>query len=456
MSEDRLKNLILEAWKDHSSSIRAKAGDGPLINTIDDSRLNAIEVVKIIMHNFLKGDFDLQEFKIALDSYNKHNNLWGFTAKLGQMYFNQIIKSNEGSLAKLSEMLKDLITEPKNLKDALNRIDTLETFTQSIYSKSKDKHSAPYPGAVGYFLSYFWQIYNHKKWPILYNTLVNAFRELGMWDEKKTQKETYEAYYHCYNELVKVIEEHEDRRVGYWEIEHAFWNYKPKPVPAQNSENELTTEVRAQFRPEPILIADKKVEVQSATRQRVQVAAQMDTGNVREYLIPRLNPLLDGFEEGSDAHYGELITEVFAQMGFQTEMCTQDAMRDAMAIVRLREENIAFVLDACSDSEVFFKENDRRMVKEYINDKISLLRREGYKKICYLLVAPGFRETDSEFSSYIEWNTEIRKTTLISTNALLYLMAYKFRNRTALYELMEKMARFPQLVQENIAEELSA
>jgi hypothetical protein len=137
MFNEKLKKQILEVWNNYVSTVRTeKDEEGNPVNKIDDSRLYAIEVVKIIINNFLKGDFNVQEFKNALDSYNKHNNLWGFSAKFGQLYFNQLIKANEGNLEKLNLMLKDLITEPKNLRDALSKIDTLEKFTLSIYSKS--------------------------------------------------------------------------------------------------------------------------------------------------------------------------------------------------------------------------------------------------------------------------------------------------------------------------------
>ena len=176
MSEAHLRSQILEVWNEHVLTVNSeKNSEGRAGNNIDDSRTYAIEVVKIIIHNFMKGDFDVNDFRTALDSYNKHNNLWGFTAKLGQMYFNQMIKHNENSLDKLQTTLKELITEPKNLRDALLKIDTLEKMTIAIYTKAKDKHNAPYPGAVGFFLSYFWQIKNHKKWPILYSNLISSF-----------------------------------------------------------------------------------------------------------------------------------------------------------------------------------------------------------------------------------------------------------------------------------------
>jgi hypothetical protein len=58
--------------------------------------------------------------------------------------------------------------------------------------------------------------------------------------------------------------------------------------------------------------------------------------------------------------------------------------------------------------------------------------------------------------SYINWNTDIRKATLLSTEALLYMLAYKLKHRHKLMSLVERIAGFSQVVSSaNIAAELS-
>lgn len=451
MFNEKLKKQIIEVWNSYVSTVRTeKDEEGNPINNIDDSRLYAIEVVKIIMHNFLKGDFNVQEFKNALDSYNKHNNLWGFSAKFGQLYFNQLIKANEGNMEKLNLMLKDLITEPKNLRDALSKIDTLEKYTLSIYSKSKDKHNAPYPGAVGYFLSYFWQMYNHQKWPILYNTLLSSFKELGVWEDFKTQKETYENYYRVYNEIKDTVEDTSTKIITFWEIEHAFWNYKSKPVsePYLAPKNEQQQVPKAQTGAEVAPVAEEVV--------RQPVSELID---IRDYVIPKLSRFLDNqvpAERSSDGaqDFGQLVTEAFAQLDFKVELSAAGSTYGPYAVLKLREENIAFLVDAAENSATYF-EKDRRMVKSYVGDFCNDLKKEGYKKIGYFVVSNQFAGQHQDFVSYIQWNTDIKKMTLISAEALLYLLAYKIKHRVALPDLMEKISGFPMhLSAHNIALEL--
>jgi len=472
MSEAHLRSQILEVWNEHVSTVNSeKNSEGRAGNNIDDSRTYAIEVVKIIIHNFMKGDFDVNDFRTALDSYNKHNNLWGFTAKLGQMYFNQMIKHNENSLDKLQTTLKELITEPKNLRDALLKIDTLEKMTIAIYTKAKDKHNAPYPGAVGFFLSYFWQIKNHKKWPILYSNLISSFKELGIWEEHKTQKATYEAYISVYNRVKGIIEEIADREVTYWEVEHALWNFKfkpealsyvaelipsPKPEQSKAMVQELDkVEEAEQIEPDAPNSEPFVEEISQGQNDRVM--ASKEAINYQEYLMPRLGRLLNNgyVQNDPENSFSALVLEAFSQLDFQVEELDQNKEKNAYAVLKFREENIAIILDAHPSSADFQKENDRRIVKEYISDNLKALNKEGYKKVTYILVSNHFTDLYNSFVSYINWNTDVKKTLLISTEAILYILAYKLKKKQGIYPILDRFGSFASHIHiSNVAAEL--
>lgn len=453
MFNEKLKKQIIEVWNHHVSTIRTeKDEEGNAINNIDDSRLHAIEVVKIIMRNFLKGDFNVVEFKNALDTYNKHNNLWGFTTRMGQMYFNLLIKSNEGNMDKLSQMLKELIVEPRNLRDALSKIDTLEKFSQGIFSKAKDKHNAPYPGAVGYFLSYFWQMYNPQKWPILYTTLLSSFKELGVWEDQKSQKETYEAYYRVYNEIKDTIEEVSTRIVTFWDVEHAMWNFKVKPVHkpyVAPKSNEI---------PAP---AAKTVEAVKVVNELHETKTPDESINIREYIIPRLSRLLDEEQKQAEVNAAQpdfktMVAETFAQLDFEVQTLDTTGYANPCLLLKFREENIAFLVDAYESSASYF-DIDRRIVKDYLGAQCQSLKREGYKKIGYFVVCKQFESQHHDFISYIQWNTEVKKMTLLSAEALLYILAYKIKHRSPLISLVEKVSGFSmQVGTHNIANELDS
>jgi hypothetical protein len=443
MLDEEAKKQIAEIWRNHvASNSTGFDKEGVLINNIDDSRLYAIEVVKIIIHNFMKGDFNIHDFKTSLDSYNKHNNLWGFTAKLGQMYFNQLIQANESNIEKLTTLLKDAITEPKNLKDALSKIESLEKLTTAIYNKSRDKHNAPYPGAVGFFLSYFWQIHNHQKWPILYNSLINSYVEMGIWKEHRTQKETYEFYYNLTGDLKDLVKTTTGTEVSNWDIEHAFWNYKNKPKPLSVSmpskaEAQYSTSTTAELKSvkeaevKEVREVKEVKEVKEVREREVQFTEAFD---IREYLLPRLTRLLDYENQeaaGTPGHvpYEELVAESFSQLDFDVKVLEQGRRRNPYAQLKFREENIAFIIDANANSKDYFEQNDERMIKEYLKEQCKELKKEGFKKVGFIFISRSFEPSHQEFVNFITWNTNIKKVILLTSDALLYLLAYKNKNK---------------------------
>ena len=136
MIAETTQKKIVKIWNDFlKSNKKVYDKKGILIKDIDESRIDSIKDIKDILNVFMSGDYSVNEFKTALDSYNKRNNYWGFTAAKGQMFFNQLTKTNESSLDKLTDLLKEVIVEPINLEDALGKIDKLEKFSNSIFKR---------------------------------------------------------------------------------------------------------------------------------------------------------------------------------------------------------------------------------------------------------------------------------------------------------------------------------
>ena len=175
MISSSAKDRIIAIWNKYASSDRVVHDTkGNPINDVDGARLKAIEDIKKLIRDFLNDDLTIQEFKTSLDGYNKRNNLWGFTAAKGQMFFNLLVNASD-SISTLTSLLKQSITEPINLEDAKNKLDEFEKFVRKVYEKGEDKRRLPKPGSTNYFLSYFWQIHDPVKWPVHYSSLVNSF-----------------------------------------------------------------------------------------------------------------------------------------------------------------------------------------------------------------------------------------------------------------------------------------
>ncbi len=115
---------------------------GKEIPKIEESRIQAIFELKRLIKQFIEDNLDLMSFKTNIDSFNKKNNLWGFTATKGQMFFNQLVKYSPDDVhGKLTSILQKAIKEPDNLNNALEKLDCLRIivmiFSLKLWIKEK-------------------------------------------------------------------------------------------------------------------------------------------------------------------------------------------------------------------------------------------------------------------------------------------------------------------------------
>lgn len=425
-------NKINSIWDNYLKSdkqiLDAKGKELPNINEL---RTEAIVHIKKIILQFEKSENNIYEFKTNIDSYNKRNNFWGFTATKGQMFFNQLVKNSDTKIEELTELVKKCIAIPKNLENALEKIEELENYCSAIFLKAKDKRKAPNPGSVGYFLSYFWQIQDCENWPILYTSLINSFTELGIWETNSTQKETYLFFYQLNEEIKKILSQYSKNKISNWEAEHAFWNFNGNPIKTEKTKTEFV-------KSEP-----KNSEIVEET-----VLILNSSFDLADYLIPKVAKLTelgsqtDKSSASKGSEYEKLVSEIFKQLDFEVETLGQGSGRNPDAILRFREENTAFIVDAKAYSNGYSLGIDDRAIKEYINHYCPKLQKEGYKKIGFIIVSNSFKSNFDNFINEITWNTDIKRFILLSSEALLYLLAYKTKDRLSLSTIIESIIGF--------------
>lgn len=416
--QDKIKQ-IHTIWDNYvSSDKRVVDTKGNEYDNIDEARLNAIVELKKFIEQFRSGAINIFEFKTNVDSFNKRNNLWGFTATKGQMFFNQLVKNSESDIEKLSGLLKGCLYIPSNLEEALSKIDALEKYSFGISSKTKDKRKAPNPGSVCYFLSYFWQIQDYRVWPILYTSLVNSYKELEFWEEKENQVQTYRFFYDLNEQIKGILKGYTGKEINNWDAEHAFWNFKGNPNKTINT----TISIKK----------DKSIVVEEEEEKTIAVNASFE---LSDYLIPKVSKLIElgnDNEKSSSAKgvaYEKLVAEIFKQLDFEVEVLGQGTRRNPDALIRHREENTAFLIDAKAYSNGYSLGVDDRAIKEYINHYCPKLQKDGYKKIGFIIVSNSFKSNFDGFINEITWNTDIKRFILLSSEALLYLLAYKTKDR---------------------------
>lgn len=398
---------------------------GKAWDDIDACRREAIKEVAALIDGFQDGSFNIHEFKSALDGYNKRNNLWGFTATKGQMFFNQLVK-NEINVDKLTVLLKELIKEPLDLKSALDKIVRLQKHVEKAYNKASDKRKVAKPSSIGYFLSYFWQIHNPDKWPILYTSLIAAYRDIGVWEEFATQSESYEYFYMLNDCMKQLLTKHSGTPVSNWGAEHAFWTYKGQPKKTASPA--------------------KTLNMPTATEDESQSVSTISaTFDISDYLIPKVANLVEmGMDDDKSAatkghEFERKVAEVFSLMDFDVEVLGQGKGRNPDAIIKCREDNTAFIIDAKAYSKGYGLGLDDRAIKEYINHHCPKLAKSGYKKVGFIIVSNSFKSNFDGFINEITWNTDIRRFILLTTEALLYLLAFKTKDNLTPDVIIEKL-----------------
>lgn len=419
MINNLAKKEIEKIWDTYSSSNKIiKNNKGEPINDIDNQRKEALHKISAMIKDYVKGEIDISTFKRTLDSFNKRNNLWGFTATKGQMFFNQLLKYSESNHDKVSDILKDAILEPTDLENALEKISKLENYTKNLFEKAKDKRKAPNPASVNYFLSYFWQVHNFQKWPIAYSSLINSFKELNLWNNQESEMENYRYFYNLNNEIKKNLKAHSNKDLNNWDIEHAFWN---------NQESSLAVDTKETKKSDTISL----------------IPINEASFNLNDYLIPKISNLIqlgncsEKSSSAKGADFERIVGEIFKLLDFDVELLGQGTGRNPDAIIKYREDNTVFLIDAKAYSSGYTLGTDDRAIREYINFYIPKLQKDGFKKIGFIIICNSFKDDLVDFINDITWNSDIKRMLLIESEALLYLLAYKTKDKLTLAEIIE-------------------
>lgn len=430
MIPQNIQQQIISIWDkyiaDNKIVLDTKGND---LQDIDSKRLEAITTLKIIVQDFISGAIDIAEFKTDIDSFNKQNNFWGFTSIKGQMFFNLLLKTSDGEEQnqKLTKLLKQCVAEPANLQDALSKIEALDKYVSSIFNKAPDKRKAPNPGSVCYFLSYFWQIHNSQVWPVMYSSMIVSFTDIGLWQEAKTQKESYENFYNLNEEIKQILSKHTNKAISNWEAEHSFWNFRT--VKGSTPKKEVTPKEQ------------KPTEVTKEAPISALAEASFDIYDYVPRVVANLIELGSETESSSSAkgsRYEKAVCEVFKQLGFTVQQLGQGTGREPDLIAIHKEDNVAFIVDAKAYANGYMMgAGDERAIKEYINHYCPKLKKEGIQRIGFIIVSNAFKSTFEEYINDVTWKTDIKRFVLLSSEALLHLLAYRIKDQKTLAEVVD-------------------
>lgn len=417
-------------------------------DNIDESRLIAIKDIKVIIQSFMDGKLELSEFKTNLDSYNKQHNYWGFTAAKGQMFFNLLTRSSEANKDNYIALLKNVLSEPGSLEDALSKMKLVFDYATVFQQQASDKRFVANPLSAAYFLSYFWQIHNPERWPVMYSSIIVSFERLGFWEPQATAYDNYHRFYLLNEEVRHVISSYSNQAITNWEIEHALWHFAG------------TVTVNSK-QPKPKKSQEIKERSKSATETVVVELPVLKAGfELSDYLIPRISKLVElggGSEKSSSAKgrdFEVMVGETFRLLDFDVEFLGQGMGREPDAIIKYPGEHIAFIVDAKAYSNGYTLGTDDRAIREYINYHCPRLKQAGFNKLGFIIVSNSFKSNLKELINDITWTTDIKRFLLLTTEALLYLVAYKTKDKIPVTQIVEELIAFDTVITKEMIIEL--
>lgn len=427
MIQETIKKQIIAIWDKYVADSK-KEQETKGKDNIDENRIEAIYTLKIIIKDFLSDKIDIHEFKTDIDSFNKQNNFWGFTSIKGQMFFNLLLKTSESEeqVKRLTDLLKKCINEPNDLSDALDKIDSLEKYTSSIFNKAPDKRKTPNPGSVCYFLSYFWQIHNYQKWPVMYSSMIASFTDIGLWRDPISHREAYNIFYGLNEEIKEIISKHINRKITNWEAEHSFWNFRT-----------ITAYPKKDVKSKDEKVTNSKIEHTTSVLKEASF-------NIFDFIPPISAKLIELGNEteisgsAKGAKFEKAVSDIFRLLGFEVQYLGQGTGREPDLIAIQKEDNIAFIIDAKAYSNGYMLgAGDERAIREYILNYCPKLQKEGIKKIGFIIVSNSFKPGFDTFINELTWKTDIKRFSLISSDALLHLLAYKLKSQLYLTDIIE-------------------
>ncbi len=437
--KDQHKKKITAIWDKYiADNKKVQDTKGNDLGDIDNDRREASVILNEYISDYLKNKIDLGTFKTNVDSFNKQNNLWGFTSIKGQMFFNLLLKTcqTEEDEQQLSKLVKKSIKIPENLQEATNKIDALYQHCSALYNQAPDKRKVPNPKSITYFLSYFWQIQDANKWPIMYSSMVVSFTDIGIWTNEPTPMEDFEKFYNLNEEIKSLLSDHTGRDISNWDAEHSFWNFRTVSGSSKKTKKAKTEN-------------DEPSGIIQIVDQKVVYKASFD---IYEWVFPSVSKVVElgkannksASSKGAD--FEKAVATVFQQLGFDVNFLGQGKGRNPDAIATYPQDQVSFIIDAKAYSDGYNLGVDDRAFRDYIRDWCPKLKNQGLYKIGFIIVSNSFKSTLDDLAKDLTWNTDIKRFILFETEALLHLLAFKNKHNLELSQIISDVVSMGEVI----------
>jgi hypothetical protein len=394
---------------------------------LDEERAKVIEEqLKPLLNNYMEGGVQLAEFKSTIDGINKRNSYWGFKGIKGQMFFNLIAKVATDT-DECDQELKTAIKVPENETIASSRIKTFASYIKRIGQEwveaGNDKRGCPKVSSVPFFLSYFWQIQDHRVWPVYYTNSVRIMDDFNLWTETGELGADYIAFKQIHEELVTLFTKAGGQPFNLYTVEHVFW-YKGG---TQFKENQ--TGKKPDIKDPGITIIEPQVSDQGKRLPESFVPPIIS-------ILPRIarndeNLIETAKHSGTtlEKAFEKFVDSAFTILGYQTKPLGQGKGRVPDGIAVARDENYAIIWDAKIRASSYSMGTDDRTIREYIySQSRDLKRRQHLQNIYYLIISSKYADDFDDSIRAIKMETDVNEVVLVEVEAIVEMVNAKLRN----------------------------
>lgn len=389
----------------------------------DKKRIELIsEVLGPLVKNYLDGNLSLPEFKSEIDSINKRNELWGFKGIKGQMFFNMIVNLAENANEVDSE-LKAAILIPNNEDMSKSRIRNFYSYVRRLgddhVNAGGSARGKPKTSSIPYFLSYFWQIQDHQKWPIYYTNSVNIMIDLNLWQETDDMSNDYISFKHVHEELIQLFNNESKQHFGMYEVEHVFW-FKggnpfggDKPVATKPQKDKVSNTVEPTIHRLPDSYVPPIIKI--IPRLARNDESLIDIAKASGTSLPR------ALEKNVDA--------AFTILGYETKLLGQGQGRVPDGLAQDQDNSYAIIWDSKARADSYSMGTDDRTIREYVvSQSRELKRKRSIRNIYYVIISSKFADDYDDSIRTLKMDTDVNEVILMESDALVAMVDSKLRD----------------------------
>jgi hypothetical protein len=379
-----------ELWlylEDFQKSETAEDNNGKTAySSFDDNRIKAIEELKKMVSDFLSGSLSMVDFKEKSEMMSRTFPYWGFKGFSGQMQLNQYVNNIEDSMKE--KKLKEALSVPKNIDEAVMKIDTLAEYLTELKTKTDNPKSIPRVNQ-SLMLSYFWELQAPELYPVFFGSEKNVLENLGFdFKSQETSGVAFRYFAEIYSAIRSLFEKTKgiNEKHPVWYIEHVLWNQFKQ----QNTD---------------VGVADAEIETKRKAPSVTKTTRRPDESWIPPVIADLENLALNQETEWTQKRgikpekaFETKLRYLFTILGYNVTELGQGKGREPDGVAISTDGHAGYyavIYDAKAREKDYSIGTGDREITEYIKNKQRELQRQRVDKVSFLIVSSEFTNSPS-------------------------------------------------------------